>query len=272
MSKLTALIPCKNEAANIAACVRSVQAVADEILIADSGSTDATLDIVRGLGDCRVIEHPWTGYARFKNWAIPQASHDWVLIVDADERATEKLAREIRATLASAGDNFDGYWIPRLNYFMGHPVRFGAWRGDSVLRLIRRDRARYAERAVHEEIDLPQDRVGRLDECLQHYTYWSWDQCLEKLNRYAKLDAGQRFERGKRTSAWRLLSKAPFRFLRDYLLRLGVLDGRAGLMVSAINAYYSFMKEARLWELAHARQPAAVDPYETADAQSQRAA
>src|SRR3954454_18487741 len=117
MSKLTVLIPCKDESQHIAACIESVRPLADEILVADSGSTDGTLEIVREIGGCRIIEREYVNSADFKNWAIPQARHGWVMILDADERITPRLAKEINALLEGSPAR-DGYHIYRANYFL----------------------------------------------------------------------------------------------------------------------------------------------------------
>src|SRR5438552_866203 len=130
--KLTVLIPCRNERRNIRPCVESARSIADEILIADSGSTDETLDIARELGGCRIIEREYLDSGNFKNWAIPQAAHPWVLIVDADERVTESLVDEVRAVLASPRS--EGYRIRRRNFFLGHEIRYSGWSNDAVLR------------------------------------------------------------------------------------------------------------------------------------------
>src|SRR3954469_21932669 len=131
-SKLTVIIPCKNERENIGACVVSARQIADEVLVADSGSTDGTLEIARDLG-CRIIEREYGTSGDFKNWAIPQATHEWVLILDADERITPELAAEIRGELVKP--RHAGFWVYRRNHFMGHAVYHGPWRNDRCLRL-----------------------------------------------------------------------------------------------------------------------------------------
>src|SRR5689334_25076709 len=138
MPNLTVLIPCKDERQNIVACIESVRALADEILVADSGSTDGTQDLVRRAGGCRLIEREFISYSDFKNWAIPQARHEWVLIIDADERVTPELATEIKQLLNSPPDDKDGFWIYRDNHYLGHPVDHSGWQNDRVFRLIRR--------------------------------------------------------------------------------------------------------------------------------------
>ena len=141
-NKLSVIIPCKNEEMNISFCIESVLPVADEILVADSGSTDDTMKIA-GLYNCRIIEREYVNSADFKNWAIPQAKYEWVLIVDSDERVPPELAEEIRAVLENEDPGSDGYFIGRRNYLFGKLVKRSGWGKDSVLRLFRRDLARY---------------------------------------------------------------------------------------------------------------------------------
>ena len=253
--KITVLIPCKNERLNIRPCIESARLIADEILVADSGSTDGTLEIVRSLDDCRVIEREYVHSGDFKNWAIPQAAHDWVFVLDADERITPQLADEIHR-LMSAGPALDGYWVYRDNHFMGHLVRFSGWGHDSVLRFFRRDAGRYVGDTDHAEAYISTGKVGSLKSRLTHFTFWSYDQYLRKFERYTTYQAEQWHRRGRRPSFIRLLGNAPLRFFRCYVLQLGFLDGLAGLQVSMLAGFYSFMKQAKLWEQHYAlRQP-----------------
>lgn len=265
--KLTVLIPCKNEANNIRACIESVRDVADEVLIADSGSTDQTLDIVRQMGDCRIIEREYFHSANFKNWAIPHAEHDWVLIVDADERVTPELAAEIRSVLAAPQENTDGYWIGRKNHFLGYRIKHCGWDSDDVLRLFRRDVGRYRERWVHAEIQLDENRVRRLKNGLVHYTAWSSEFHWQKLNRYATWGALNMRDEGRPPKLISMIFRGPLRFLQLYILRLGFLDGVPGFQICAYTAFYSFMKQARLWELAYAKQQADVEAADADDAE-----
>lgn len=247
--RLTVLIPCKNEIANIRECIESVRPIADEILIADSGSTDGTLDAVRIMPDCRVIEREYIHSANFKNWAIPQARHDWVLIVDADERVPPDLAAEISAVLAAQPTDVDGYFVNRKNHFVGYHIAHCGWSSDDVLRLFRRDVSRYANRWVHAEIDLPRNRVRRLTNRLEHHTASSSEQHWSKLNRYATWGALNYRDKGRRTNLLTMIFHPMLRFLQLYFLRLGFLDGIPGLQVCAHTSFYVFLKHARLWEL-----------------------
>jgi glycosyltransferase involved in cell wall biosynthesis len=251
-TKLTVLIPCKDERHNIRACIESVQLIADEILVADSGSTDGTLEIVREIGGCRIIEREYVNSANFKNWAIPQARHEWILLVDADERVTPELAREISQILQSPQKDKDGFWIPRTNHYLGYRIQRCGWNRDDVIRLFRRDESRYEARWVHAEVDLPPSRVGQLKHAFLHYTTWDSDQYLYKLNRYAGWGALNLRDAGRRPSLLALLTRAPLRFLQLYFLRLGFLDGVPGFQICVHTAYYAFLKQAKLWELYHA--------------------
>jgi glycosyltransferase involved in cell wall biosynthesis len=251
-AKLTVLIPAKNERMNIRPCIESARLVADEILVADSGSTDGTLEIVARIGGCRVIERELINFSDFKNWAIPQAAHPWVLILDADERVSPALAAEIRGVLAEPPETVDGYWIGRENYFMGRRIRHCGWNSDAVLRLIRRDQCRYTRRRVHEWMDVAPERAARLRHELLHYPVWTYDRYLAKLAHYSRLGAQDLHDRGRKASVGSMLFRVPLRFLQLYLLRLGFLDGPAGLQICMLTAFGSFLKQARLWELDNA--------------------
>lgn len=247
--KITGLIPCKNEQLNIRECLESLYPITDEILVADSGSTDRTMEIAREFDKVRVIEREYRTSGDFKNWAIPQAQHEWIVLLDADERLTEPLRQEIVSTLESP--TCDGYWIYRANHFMGHPVPYGDSGTDRVVRLFRRDLGRYEGPSDHGEVHLSTGRVGVLNEKMLHYTCWDYDQVFQKFHRYTKLQAEQWHEAGRDTSYLRLFLNPIFRFTREYFLQLGFLNGKAGVQLAMLAAFYSFMKQARLWELNH---------------------
>ena len=266
MSKLTVLIPCKNELANIRPCIESAKLIADEVLVADSGSTDGTLEMIAEIGGCRVIEREYIHSGDFKNWAIPQAAHQWVFILDADERITPELADEIRALLQGE-PKCDGYWVRRDNYFLGHLIRHSGWGTVKVLRLFRRDQGRYVGETDHASIVLAKGEVGLLHSRLRHYTFWTYDQYLNKLDRYSIVQARVWHRQGRRPSLLRLVLTGPWRFIRSYIFQWGFLDGPAGFQVCMLHGIYSFLKQARLWELHCAfRQP---DPEEAINASQQ---
>jgi glycosyltransferase involved in cell wall biosynthesis len=257
-AKLTVLVTCKNERMNIGPCIDSVRGIADEMLVADSGSTDGTLEYLRARGDCRIIEREYRFAGDFKNWAIPQASHEWVLILDADERVPPRLFAEICGVLLNDGEH-DGYWIGRSNHLMGHKVRYTDWARDRLVRLFRRDLGRYEGPSDHGDVVVSSGRVGMLREPLDHYTLWSWSHYLNKFERYTRVQADQWYAAGRQPSYRRMLTQPPLRFLRDYALHRGFLDGFVGLQISMMSAFYSFMKQARLWELHHGRKQTDVE-------------
>jgi glycosyltransferase involved in cell wall biosynthesis len=251
---LTVLIPCKNEQCNIEDCVASARLVGDEILVADSGSTDGTLDLVRRMPDCRLVQRAFINYADFKNWAIPQAGQPWVLVLDADERITPELAEEVRHTVAAAPPHIDAYWIGRRTFFLGHEARFGPWLNDGVHRLFRRDKCRYGDCRVHESLSVGKRRCGRLHNKLLHYTVSSYDDFFGKYVSYTRWGAADRWERGIRTTPRQLFFRPLFHFLWLYLARGGFLDGAIGLQTSMLQAFFvTFVKQGRLWELEHCR-------------------
>ena len=246
--KLTVIIPCKNERLNIRPCMVSAKLVADELIVSDSGSTDGTLDIIRDVGGARLIEREYINSGNFKNWAIPQATHEWVLILDSDERVTPELASEIN-TLLTTGPRHDGYEIYRANYFLGHRIRHAGWGADKVLRLFRRNLGRYQGESDHAEVAITSGRVGRLKQRIEHYTYWSYDQYFRKLQRYSVQGAQNKLAAGKHVNFWEMALAPPLRFLHCYFFRLGFLDGLAGLQISMLTGYSSFAKQLRMWEL-----------------------
>lgn len=249
--RLTVLIPAKNESRNLRLCVESVRSISDEILVADSGSTDGTQVLARSLG-CRVIEREFIDFSNFKNWAIPQATHPWVLVVDADERLTPELADEIQQTLKSNPSRVDAYWIYRDTFFLGHRLRYGDCLNDKVMRLMRRDQCRYTNRRVHEQLGVLPGRQGTLQNRMLHYTTWTYEQYLAKMIHYTGLSARDMHDRGRRGGFWSMLLRPPIRFFQLYVLRRGFLDGLPGLQMSMLVAFTGFLKQARLWSLDHA--------------------
>ncbi|MFV0445659.1 MAG: glycosyltransferase family 2 protein [Planctomycetaceae bacterium] len=269
---LTCLVPCKNEQDNIRACIESFRDLADEILIADSGSADATMHIAREAGGekCRIIEREYIHSGNFKNWAIPQASHEWVLLVDADERITPELAAEIRGLLES-GPPQDGYWIYRQNYLLGRPVRYGGLQHDCCLRFFRRDVSRYVGENDHAQVQVATGLVGTLHEKMTHFSWWSYDVYFQKFTRYTKYQAQVWHDQGRQPRYIDLLLRPPIRFVRDYIFQLGFLDGLLGLQYAALQAFYTFMKQARLWE-RHRALPQPRDATRARQDESSRAA
>ncbi len=245
MPPLTVTLVTRNESANIAAALETV-AWADEIVVVDAESTDDTVAIARRFTE-RVFVRTWPGYVAQKNFAAEQASHDWILSLDADERVTPALADEIRNVLQAVPSQA-GFRVPRASFYLGRWLRSTDWYPDFQLRLYDRRRARWEGRYVHESVraDGP---VGKLRGELLHYPYRDIAHHVQTIDRYTTLAAQQAAERGKRASIVDVVVRPPLAFLRNYLLRLGIKDGEAGLVASLLNSYYVFLKFAKLWEL-----------------------
>ena len=242
--KLTVTVITRNEAANIGAALESV-AWADEIVVVDSGSTDDTVAIARRHA-ARVDIREWPGYGAQKNYAAELASNDWILSLDADERVSLDLAAEIRGVL-DAGPSEAGFRIPRVTFYLGRWIRSTDWYPDYQLRLYDRRRARWTLRQVHESVGIDGPR-GQLRHEIQHYAYRNVSHHLATIDRYTSLAAEQSFAEGKRTSVLAAAVHPPFAFLRNYILRGGIADGAPGFLISALNAYYVFLKVLKLWE------------------------
>jgi glycosyltransferase involved in cell wall biosynthesis len=257
--KLTVTVITYNEAEHIAAALDSV-AWADEIIVVDSGSTDGTADIARAKAT-RVITREWPGYSAQKNFAADQASHDWVLSMDADERVTPALAREIRELLAR-GPEATGYRIRRVSCYLGKWVRSTDWFPDFQLRLYNRGAGRWNGMRIHESFRLTAGQPGQLRGELEHYAYRDISHHLKKIDAYTTLIAEQSYEEGRRTNVLSLAFHPWFAFFRNYVLRAGVKDGAVGFIVSLLNSYYVFLKLAKLWERqrADARRSAPPPP------------
>ena len=245
--RLSATVIAQNEASRIGPCLDSLSWV-DEIIVVDGGSSDATREISRTRG-AFVIENPWPGYAAQKNFALENVSHPWVLSLDADERVTEELRREILALL-ERGPQFDGYFIPRRNIFWGRWMRGKALYPDYQMRFFRNGAGRFNERSVHESVEI-RGRTGYLRGALDHRSYDSLGDYLRRLERYSFLAADDLRRRGVRPRWDQIWLRPLARFLRNYALQRGFVDGMDGLIVSALDAFYVFAKYARLRELSN---------------------
>jgi len=239
------VIAARDEAAEIAECIASVR-WAEEVIVVENDSSDDTVAIARDAGAI-VFSHPFTTIGRQRNAAIARARHEWILVVDADERATPALRNEI-ATVLHDGHRHDvAFRVRRRNFFLGREIRHGGWERDRPIRLFR-NRMRYDERPVHEHV-VADGPVGELTEPMLHYPYASLGEYFAKLDRYSRWWAEQSFARGRRVGVWTIAVKPPARFFSMYVLRGGFLDGAAGVLVAALAAMSVAAKYARLWEL-----------------------
>lgn len=242
--KVSVVITTFNEEINVADCIESVL-WADEILLVDSFSTDRTLEVARKF-PITILEREYFGSAAQKNWALDRVQHDWVLIIDADERVPEPLAREILGLLA-AQPVANGYYIRRQNIFIDKVIRHSGWSTDKVVRLFRRDKGRYPNRRVHADLEI-EGPVPVLDNPFLHYTFRTFDQYFPKFLNYAEWGAAQAFRDGRRAGPVELVFRPWWRFVRSFVVQAGFLDGVHGFVVCSLQAFGVFLKYARLWE------------------------
>jgi glycosyltransferase involved in cell wall biosynthesis len=248
---LSVVIVAQDEERTIGRVIEAVREIADEVILVDSGSTDATLTIAGELGaDCR--HQDWLGYAAQKNLAISLARHDWILSLDADEIVTPELAREIASTLKS-GDatKYDGYLIPRVLYIGDTPVRHGGFYPDAQLRLIQKGKGQFNDRLVHEAIKVAGPVKALINE-MQHYAYRDVNEFALAMEKYARLSAREYARHEK--FGWRCHSVNEtlhpiWTFLYRYIARGGVLDGALGLRLANIYSDYVRKKIRYLREL-----------------------
>lgn len=244
MPKLTVTVITRNEAANIEAVLSSV-AWADERLVVDSESTDDTVARARRFTD-RVIVRPWPGFSAQKNFAAAEASHDWILSVDADERVSPALADEIRSVLASDPEH-QAYRLPRVSHYLGRWIRTTDWYPDYQVRLYDRRAGSWTGSYVHEGVTV-RGSLGRLRQELEHRPYRDMAHHLQTIDRYTTLAAQHMASQGRRVGAAGLAARPVAAFLRNYILKGGWRDGSVGLTISILNSYYVFLKFAKLWE------------------------
>ncbi len=241
---VSAVIITRNAASCIEPCLQSV-AFADEILVVDSGSTDATLEIARRHG-ARILHQDWLGYGKQKEFAARQAKNDWVLSLDADERVSEELRHSIQQALVAP--RFQACRMARCNRFMGRWLRHGEGYPDWLLRLYHRDHARWSDDPVHEKVETDGKIITLVGDLL-HESEQGIADYLEKQNRYTTLAAEELHRAGRRANPFKLLLSPLFRFIKFYFVRLGFLDGLPGLVHISIGCFNSFCKYAKLIEL-----------------------
>ena len=238
MTRLSVTIVAWNEEERLRACLESVT-WADEIIVVDAESTDKTVALAREFTD-RVWVRPWPGFAAQKNFALEQATGDWVLALDADERVTPELRARVARVLAADGPA-DGYSVPR------RWVRHGGLYPDYQLRLFRRRAGRFLADAVHESVRV-EGKVETLGEALLHHSYRSLEDFVQRSNRYSTLAAGEWIRQGKRAGLADLIFRPLGRFLSMYIIRRGFLDGWRGFVLAVLYADYVFLRTAKAWE------------------------
>lgn len=232
-NKVTAIIPTYNEEANIESAIENVS-FADEILIIDSFSTDKTISLAEKY-NVKIIQRKFDNFSSQKNHAISEATNNWILMLDADERFSESAIKEILSIL-NRKIYVDAFWMYRLNYFNKKIIKYSGWQNDKVIKLFNRKNAKYNGKLVHEEIEC-KGKTEFLKNKLLHYTYRNKFEYIHKITLYANLKAQELFEQGVKPNIYHFYFKPMYRFIYHYIIKLGFLDGKKGKMIASINAY-----------------------------------
>lgn len=241
---LSVIIITKNESQHIGRCLQSV-AWADEVIVFDSGSTDNTVEICKQFG-ATVFITDWPGFGPQKQRALDQASHEWVLSLDADEQISDELRQEIQTAMLN--NLADGFYIPRLSSYCGKQIKHSGWWPDYVLRLFKHSKGKFSEDVVHEQI-LVTGIINKLNHPILHEAFINPEEVLEKINSYTSLGAQKLYSKGKKANLGLAIGKGLWTFFRCYVLQAGFLDGEEGLMLSISNAEGSYYKYLKLRQL-----------------------
>lgn len=251
-SKVSAVVIAYNDEANMRKCLESLD-WADEIIVVDSFSTDQTTAISQEYTD-KIYQHEFHGFGRLRNEAMAHATYDWIFSLDTDERATPEVRDEIRHILAN-GPSAHAYFIPRWNYFLGRWINYCGWYPDyRQPQFFHKAHMRYADNLVHESFEVT-GSVGYLKNHVRQYPFRNIDHYFMKMDRYSSLMSEEMQKRGRRFHVHQLLTHPLFTFFKMYVMRRGFLDGKPGLVLSGLYAYYTFVKYAKFWELQQHKEP-----------------
>jgi len=245
-TKITAIIPTLNEESNIAQAIKSLD-FADEIIVIDSLSTDKTVEIATSLG-AKILLKEFVDFSTQKNFAIAHAKNDWIYILDADERVSNALKKEINKTLLEP--NAVAYAIKMNYYFMDKLMKHGSFKTKKVTRLFHKKFCKYDGRLVHEQFII-NGELGMLTETLDHNSDKTIEEFVQTQNFYATLKASELYKKNDTYIVPKLLVKPPFRFFKHYILQLGFLDGLQGFVFASIQSYGVFLRYIKLWSLKH---------------------
>ncbi len=241
--KITALAITFNEEENVKRYVESL-AFADEIIFVDSQSTDKTTQLAEEMG-VKVIQRKFDNFSNQRNFAIEQASNDWIMFFDLDEIISPELESEIKTTLSNPTDSV-AFYVRRNFYFMGKRIRFGGWQNDKAIRLFDRKYAKYNGNLVHELVK-SDGKTAVLKNRLEHYSYKNFDNYNDKLNLYSKLQAEKLYRTQKRPNLYHFFVRPMYRFLWQYLFRLGICDGKEGFILAYVHSFSVFKRYLQLW-------------------------
>ncbi len=233
-AKISALVIAYNEMGYIEKCIKSVE-FADEIIVVDSFSTDGTYEYLLAHPKVKVIQHPFANFTSQKSFALQQATHDWVLFLDADEVISEELKTEI-STVVNNKTEFSAFWFYRKFMFANEVLRYSGWQTDKNYRLFRKSKAKFSDRKiVHETLEV-NGASGIFKEKLIHYCYKNYEDYKSKMQKYGRLKAKEDFFTEKKFNYLSLVLKPLWKFFNHYFLRLGIFDGRKGITICYLNA------------------------------------
>ncbi|MBN1118324.1 MAG: glycosyltransferase family 2 protein [Bacteroidales bacterium] len=250
MPKLSVVIITYNEEKNIGRCIDSVKDIADDIVVVDSYSTDKTKEISIAKG-ARFVEHTFEGHIQQKNWAITQAKYPHILSLDADELPDERLKKEILKTKENW--TADGYYFNRLNNYCGKWLKHSGWYPDRKLRLWDSRKGKWAGQNPHDRFTMTEDATTHyLKGDLLHYSFYSVSQHVLQVNKFTDIGSQAAFNKGKKSSLLQIFFYPKWKFIRDYFIKLGILDGYYGYVVCKISAHAKYLKYVKLRELRKA--------------------
>ena len=247
MPTLSVILITRNEEANLADCLASLEGIAQQVVVVDTNSSDRTLDIAKSYGAVIAQPQDWPGFGPQKNRALDLATGEWVLSLDADERLTPALKSEIVTAIHDSA-HVDCFAIPRLSWYCGRFIRHSGWNPDYVDRLFKRGSARFSDDLVHERL-LPSGQVAKLENPMLHYSFMNYSQVLQKIDRYSTASAEQAFAQGKTSTPLKAVLHGAWSFFRTYFLRAGFLDGPQGFTLAMSNAQGTYYRYVKLWHL-----------------------
>lgn len=254
--KLSILIITKNEEEHIKPLLSSIS-FADEIVVVDSYSTDKTVAIAEELG-AKVLFREFDYHAAQKNWGLQQLHHNWVLVIDADERVSDDLKEEITTILKQPIIKEKAFWIKRENFLMGERVKYSGWQNDKVIRLFNRKFCKYNDKLVHEEIET-NEKVGVLKHKLMHYTYKNFKTYFGKLQKYSTQKALIKSEKHQKINLYHLIIKPGTKFFKRFVLQKGFLDGKIGVIISSMAAFHDFLVYLKVWRIKKGEETTTLD-------------
>ncbi len=247
MPTLSVILITRNEEANLADCLASLEGIAQQIVVVDTNSSDQTLEIAKTYGAVITQPKDWPGFGPQKNRALDLATGEWVLSLDADERLTPALKSEI-VTAIHHSAHVNCFAIPRLSWYCGRFIRHSGWNPDYVDRLFKRGSARFSNDLVHERL-IPSGQVAKLENPMLHYSFMNYSQVLQKIDRYSTASAEQAFANGKTSAPLKAILHGAWSFFRTYFLQAGFLDGPQGFTLAMSNAQGTYYRYIKLWHL-----------------------